>query len=782
MFPVLVSRLNALPFSGYSSKKLSIPNNSTLTDIVSEYGKLRIIDGIELGHIVCIGGKRVRDDLFCFFQEIRQETNQFNSVEEKPIADIWKTLVSEEHFKILSCETKTHLCSKFSKKSFIDNITNKHMLIYPGYEFLNTIQRESSKNISPVTRLEVTEQFIDSHKMLMLKAVPCILDTFTVFILQQIFDISEYSGYVLSDELRKLPYSWKSIRHSLGTLKKNKLIKESENIVDKIRAEPYMKNRIYDTPIVSYTISTTFYAVVHQWLSYKPTIKPSGFMCTSCSKKDTWTEDLTCSECGGQYDTIERKQEEFDDRWFKELVEKELDSVHVALIDMMRTYLNKKRYLQIKKRIRYPQWEQKKVKRTCVEYVSNDESFTIPFQPTFKPRDFQVMILSKLFSSGGVQNSILNLPCGSGKTAVGLSCIATIQRKTLILVNTNESRNQWLDELHRFTHLPYEYIYVAGTPQPANDPKIVIATYTHMYRYLTNNWGTDEQGQKNQMDLKNTDFFLILYDEVQCMTADQNRMIPTVIPHKVNIGLTGTLTEPELLSSILEDATIFDLSMTELVKQNYICPIYCSLVIVPLSRQISIPSNGNERNDVCNNNLSKIDAIMSIIYSVLESKHDSKILIYFQNIGLLKLFAVHCNRLLYIHGETSSEERNTVFNQFLTNDDINILCVSSIGDTSINLPNCDVVINASQKKGSFIQTGQRVGRANRINGHRKKYGLYFHLVTDYETDIAFGRADMKYLKEDIGYPTTEFRYYGPISNKTKYFQKEETRNLIKVYQ
>ena len=74
----------------------------------------------------------------------------------------------------------------------------------------------------------------------------------------------------------------------------------------------------------------------------------------------------------------------------------------------------------------------------------------------------------------------------------------------------------------------------------------------------------------------------------------------------------------------------------------------------------------------------------------------------------------------FINGKTNQLERMNILSYFQKYDDINTIFVSKIGDTSIDLPSANVIIQISSHFGSRKQEAQRLGRILRPKSDTKK--------------------------------------------------------------
>lgn len=85
-------------------------------------------------------------------------------------------------------------------------------------------------------------------------------------------------------------------------------------------------------------------------------------------------------------------------------------------------------------------------------------------------------------------------------------------------------------------------------------------------------------------------------------------------------------------------------------------------------------------------------------------------------------------------GAVSPEERATILSYF-TRKKIQTIILSSIGDTAIDLPDANVVIQISSFFRSRKQEAQRLGRILRPKEHdNSKFNAYFYSLVSLETD------------------------------------------------
>ena len=131
----------------------------------------------------------------------------------------------------------------------------------------------------------------------------------------------------------------------------------------------------------------------------------------------------------------------------------------------------------------------------------------------FEIRDYQQSAMNSFYRGGGLEggSGVIVLPCGAGKTIVGIGVMSLLHTETLILVTNTVALRQWKEELLDKTHLSEELIGEYSGEKKEIRP-ITIATYNiltyrkkkgedfvHFNLFMSKNWG------------------LIIYDEVHLL-------------------------------------------------------------------------------------------------------------------------------------------------------------------------------------------------------------------------------------------------------------------------
>ena len=93
---------------------------------------------------------------------------------------------------------------------------------------------------------------------------------------------------------------------------------------------------------------------------------------------------------------------------------------------------------------------------------------------------------------------------------------------------------------------------------------------------------------------------------------------------------------------------------------------------------------------------------------VHESRGD-KIIIFCDHVFALQIFAERL-QIPMIHGKVGERERQNIISHFRDGTEINTIIFSRVGDTSIDIPNANVIIQVASHFGSRRQETQRLGR------------------------------------------------------------------------
>ncbi len=365
---------------------------------------------------------------------------------------------------------------------------------------------------------------------------------------------------------------------------------------------------------------------------------------------------------------------------------------------------------------------------------------TINSKP-FSMRAYQEASVSAFYLDGspGGGCGVIVLPCGAGKTIVGIGTIATLQRSTLILTPNTVAVRQWIAELLDKTTIQPDQIGEYTGERKEIRP-ITVSTYQILtYR------PTEESDFPHFSLFTSQDWGLIIYDEVHLLPAPVFR-ITAEIQARRRLGLTATLVredgrEADVFSLI--GPKRYDVPWRDLEKQGWIATAECHEIRVSLREDERLEyavAEEREKYRIAAENPIKLDIVRRLV-----AKHqDDQILIIGQYIDQLKALAELLNAPL-ITGRTSNGQREKLYEQFRRGD-LKRLVVSKVANFAIDLPDANVAIQVSGTFGSRQEEAQRLGRILRpkVDG---SFAYFYSIVTRDTRDQDFSANRQLFLTE-----------------------------------
>jgi DNA excision repair protein ERCC-3 len=357
----------------------------------------------------------------------------------------------------------------------------------------------------------------------------------------------------------------------------------------------------------------------------------------------------------------------------------------------------------------------------------------------FGIRDYQKKAADALIGQGGPGSGYgtVVLPCGSGKTVIGMEILTRLATRTLIITTNVAAVHQWMNELKDKTDLPEEEIG-EYTGENKNAKRVTVCTY----QVLT--WRPDKVGPFPHFELLTKgEWGLIIYDEVHMLPAPVFK-VTAELQSLFRVGLTATLVredgkEDEVFS--LVGPKRFDVPWSELETTGFIAQAFCYEVRVPLPLDMEVPyalANKREQFRIASVNIRKLEIVKKLL-----KKHEGEfILVIGQYLSQLKLVAKEIDAPI-ITGSTANKKRDELYTKF-RNGELQILVVSKVANFAIDLPDASVAIQLSGTFGSRSEEAQRLGRILRpkdINSN------FYSLVTQNSSEEEFALNRQKFLAE-----------------------------------
>jgi DNA excision repair protein ERCC-3 len=368
----------------------------------------------------------------------------------------------------------------------------------------------------------------------------------------------------------------------------------------------------------------------------------------------------------------------------------------------------------------------------------------------FVPRQYQSAAVSAFYAGGAPSggSGVVVLPCGAGKTIVGLTTMAAIQRATLILTPNTVAVRQWIHEILDKTDLPAEMI-----GEYTGERKEIAPITVSTYQILT--YRRNEEGSENESPQKiyphfslftNYDWGLIIYDEVHLLPAPVFRFTAEIQARR-RLGLTATLVredgcEADVFSLI--GPKKYDVPWRELEHQGWIATAECHEIRVNFpgedERLTYAMAETREKYRIAAENPVKLDVVRHLI-----AKHENdQILIIGQYLEQIKILTEELHAPV-ITGRTPTAQREKLYDQFRRGE-IKRLVVSKVANFAIDLPDANVAIQVSGTFGSRQEEAQRLGRI--LRPKEDGGSAYFYSVVTRDTrDQEFSANRQLFLTE-----------------------------------
>lgn len=244
-----------------------------------------------------------------------------------------------------------------------------------------------------------------------------------------------------------------------------------------------------------------------------------------------------------------------------------------------------------------PADEVEKVQKQCLdlgypvleEYdFRNDRknvNLDIDLKPQAQIRSYQEKSLSKMFGNGRAKSGIIVLPCGAGKTLVGITAACTIKKSVVVLATSSMSVVQWRQEFIKWSNINPESISIFTSENKERfrgDAGIIVSTYS----MVTNSRNRSHDSQKMMDFLQSREWGLLILDEVHVVPASIFRRVVTSIATHSKLGLTATLLrEDDKITDLnfLIGPKLYEANWMELADQGHIAKVQCAEVWCPMT-------------------------------------------------------------------------------------------------------------------------------------------------------------------------------------------------------
>lgn len=330
------------------------------------------------------------------------------------------------------------------------------------------------------------------------------------------------------------------------------------------------------------------------------------------------------------------------------------------------------------------------------------------------------------------------LPCGAGKTIVGMAAMASLATNTLVLTTNVAAVHQWIDELCDKSDVPRDAIGEYTGSKKEIKP-ITITTYQILV------WRADKASD----DFPHFKLFrerawgLIIYDEVHLLPAPIFRVTAELQAIR-RLGLTATLVREDGREEdvfTLVGPKRYDVPWKELEAKGFIATAECFEIRVELPSDDKINyavADKRAKFRIASENPLKLD----IVKQLVENHREDAIIVIGQYLSQLDQVAKLLEVPL-ITGKTKNDEREVIYDRFRRGEE-RVIVVSKVANFAIDLPDASVAVQISGSFGSRQEEAQRLGRILRP---KERNSFFYSVVSRHTVEENFSANRQKFLTE-----------------------------------
>lgn len=359
----------------------------------------------------------------------------------------------------------------------------------------------------------------------------------------------------------------------------------------------------------------------------------------------------------------------------------------------------------------------------------------------FVVREYQRQAAESFFVAGSERggSGVIVLPCGAGKTIVGLAAMTLVGQTTLVLTTSLTAVKQWRRELcDKTTVLPNDIAEYTGERKDTGP--VTLTTY----QILT--WRSDREWEFPHLQLfRAQPWGLIIYDEVHLLPAPVFRATAEIQARR-RLGLTATLVREDGREGdvfALVGPKRFDVPWRDLERQSWIASASCIEERLPMSSRMRMEyalADRRSRFRIAAENPAKMERLRALLTEFAQGRF----LIIGEYLSQVEAIAAELGAPL-VTGKTAQAAREDVYDRFRRGE-LKCLVLSKVGNFAIDLPDADVLVQVSGAFGSRQEEAQRLGRILRPKPDGRK-AHFFTLVSLDSREEEFAHHRKLFLTE-----------------------------------
>jgi len=353
------------------------------------------------------------------------------------------------------------------------------------------------------------------------------------------------------------------------------------------------------------------------------------------------------------------------------------------------------------------------------------------------------------FGNGRARSGLIVLPCGAGKSLVGVTACCTVRKRALVLCNSGVSVEQWKQQFKMWSTADDSMI--CRFTSDAKDKPMGCSIMITTFNMITHQQKRSYEADQTMKWLQEQEWGIMVLDEVHTIPAKMFRRVLTIVQAHCKLGLTATLVREDdkiVDLNFLIGPKLYEANWLELQKRGFIARVQCAEVWCPMSPEFYreyLACKSAKKMLLFVMNPNKFRACQFLIR--YHEKRNDKIIVFSDNVYALKEYSFKMNKP-FIYGPTSQSERLQILQNFKLNPKVNTIFVSKVADTSFDLPDANVLIQISSHGGSRRQEAQRLGRILRAKKKAiaEEYNAFFYTLVSQDTlEMSFSRKRQRFL-------------------------------------
>ena len=406
----------------------------------------------------------------------------------------------------------------------------------------------------------------------------------------------------------------------------------------------------------------------------------------------------------------------------------------------------------------------------------------IDLKPMAVLRPYQEKSLRKMFGNGRARSGVIVLPCGAGKSLVGVTACCTVRKKAIVLCNSGVSVEQWKQQFKMWSTADDSMIcrFTSDAKDKPMGCSILVTTFNMITHTQKRSW----EAEQTMKWIQEQEWGIMVLDEVHTIPAKMFRRVLTQVQAHSKLGLTATLVrEDDKIADLnfLIGPKLYEANWLELQQNGFIARVQCAEVWCEMSPEFYreyLSMSSMKKLLLCVMNPNKFRATQFLIE--YHERRNDKIIVFSDNVFALKHYAKKLNKP-FIYGPTSQNERIQILQNFKYNPKVNTIFVSKVADTSFDLPEANVLIQISSHGGSRRQEAQRLGRILRAKKGTvaEEFNAFFYTLVSQDTvEMSFSRKRQRFLV-DQGYSyKVVVRLPGMEENKKIFYGNRDEQVLL----